>query len=224
MRMPVHRVFRWPMGLLLMVSATACVADDFLDLRAVKPVQGDAARGETLAATCGACHGPGGNAVIPTFPKLAGQKVGYLYWKLVQFKREGRQESPMTALVSPLSDADMRDLAAYFASSKSVAPTAAPKPSTGATLFRDGAAERGIPPCQACHGDHGEGIDIAGEPQYAVYPRLQGQQPAYLTQRLTEFRDGKRRFTSSEQVMSGVARSLSDEDIRAVSDWLPYAQ
>ena len=76
----------------------------------------DAAAGKTKAATCVACHGANGISPNDIWPNLAGQKEGYLAKQLKAF-RDGQRNDPMMApMAAPLSDADIADLAAYFAS------------------------------------------------------------------------------------------------------------
>ena len=76
----------------------------------------DAAAGKTKAATCVACHGANGISPNDIWPNLAGQKEGYLVKQLKAF-RDGQRNDPMMApMAAPLSDADIADLAAYFAS------------------------------------------------------------------------------------------------------------
>ena len=158
------------------------------------------------------------------FPNLAGQHAEYLYWQLVEFKREARPESPMTAQVANLDDATMRDLAAWFASlppAPVTAPATGAASSRGAALYRDGDPSRGTPPCQGCHGADGRGNPAAlDDASYRTYPALRGQHADYVVQRLKDFRDGKHLSSSSDRVMTPVARTLDDETIAAVAAWI----
>ena len=79
---------------------------------------GDAAAGKSKAASCAACHGPGGNSVNPIWPKLAGQHAAYLVKQLKAFKSGARKDPLMSPMAAPLSDQDMENLGAYFASEK----------------------------------------------------------------------------------------------------------
>ena len=77
---------------------------------------GDAAAGKAKSATCVACHGANGISTNDLWPNLAGQKEGYLVKQIKAF-RDGQRSDPMMApMVASLSDADIEDLAAYFAS------------------------------------------------------------------------------------------------------------
>lgn len=72
--------------------------------------------GKVKAASCMACHGPEGIATIPGYPHLAGQKATYLVTSLKSFKNGERTNPVMSPMAVPLSDEDMADLAAFFAS------------------------------------------------------------------------------------------------------------
>lgn len=75
--------------------------------------------GKAKAATCIACHGINGISAVPMYPNLAGQKAAYLESSLKAYKsqeRKGGNAAIMWGLAAPLSDADIANLAAYFAS------------------------------------------------------------------------------------------------------------
>lgn len=76
----------------------------------------DAARGKEISTVCSACHGVDGNSPTPDFPIIAGQHAEYLYRSLLDYKLGNRGDPIMQGQVAELSRADMRDLAAYFAS------------------------------------------------------------------------------------------------------------
>jgi cytochrome c553 len=157
------------------------------------------------------------------FPNLAGQRAEYLYWQLAEFKREARPDSPMTSQVANLDDATLRDLAAWFASLPPASPSAAHATGSerGGTIYRDGDASKGIPPCQGCHGVNGEGHAwAADDARYRTYPILRAQHADYVAQRLKDFRDGKHLTSSTDRIMSPIAQTLDDEAIRAVASWI----
>ncbi|HCC83123.1 MAG TPA: cytochrome c4, partial [Methylophaga sp.] len=77
---------------------------------------GDISAGKTKSAVCAACHGADGNSPSDMYPKLAGQHASYLYKQLVEFKSGKRKNAIMAPMVANLSEQDMADLAAYFAS------------------------------------------------------------------------------------------------------------
>ncbi len=77
---------------------------------------GDAAAGKAKSAACAGCHGPDGNSMVPTYPKIAGQHEAYLVSAISQYKSGARSDATMKAMVAALSDADIANLAAYYAS------------------------------------------------------------------------------------------------------------
>ncbi len=79
---------------------------------------GDAAAGKAKAASCGGCHGANGVSAVPTYPNLAGQKDAYLIKQMKAFKDNTRKDPTMNAMAAALSDADMANIAAYYAGMK----------------------------------------------------------------------------------------------------------
>lgn len=204
-------------------SATASSAA-FLDLRGQMPIQGDASAGAAKATVCAACHGPQGVAIAPNFPNLAGQSATYLYVQLKQFHGGQRTDPIMSGQAAPLDDTDMRDLASHFASLAPKPAGTADSGARGAQLFLSGDPERGIPPCQGCHGSDALGPRVqpvrSPHPPWSTIPRLRGQSAIYLTKRLTDFRHGVRPGSSNTRIMEGVARTLDDADVQALATYL----
>ncbi|MGG5238937.1 c-type cytochrome [Pseudomonas lurida] len=181
------------------------------------PLKGDATAGQAKAAVCGACHGPDGNSPAPNFPKLAGQGERYLTKQLHDIKDGKRTVLEMTGLLTNLSDQDLADLAAYFASQKGSVGAADPKlVARGEKLFRGGDLEKGLPACTGCHSPNGAGIAAAG------FPHLSGQHATYIAKQLTDFRkeEAGRANDGDAAIMRTIARKLSDEDIAAVSSYI----
>lgn len=79
---------------------------------------GDPAAGKAKAASCAGCHGPDGISVVPTYPNLAGQKEAYLVKQMKAFRDGTRTDPTMNAMSKPLNDADIANLAAYYANLK----------------------------------------------------------------------------------------------------------
>jgi len=79
---------------------------------------GDPELGRTKAAPCAACHGADGMGTAPNFPVLAGQYADYLVHVLKQYRSGERENALMAPFVAELSDADIADLAAYYAAMK----------------------------------------------------------------------------------------------------------
>ncbi|HMC13624.1 MAG TPA: c-type cytochrome [Gallionellaceae bacterium] len=175
---------------------------------------GDAGAGKHVAAACAACHGKAGMSVNPEWPNLAGQHANYLNNSLKAFKSGTRKSDVMSGMAAGLSDADMRNVAAYFAKA-SCGVTGHDK--AKAEMGKAKAAEAG---CAACHhsgGLHGPGA--AGISASQAWPNLAGQNAGYLTVALKSFKDDSR----SHPVMSSVAKALSDSDIDSLSAYYASA-
>lgn len=186
-----------------------------LGITGLAQAAGDAAAGQGKAVMCGACHGADGNSLVPNFPKLAGQGERYLLKQLNDIKSGNRQVVEMTGLLNNLSDQDLADIAAYYASQKMSVGTADPKlVERGAALFRGGKLEEGMPACTGCHSPNGAGLDAAG------FPQLGGQHAGYVAKQLTAFREGERSNDGDSRIMRSIAAKLSNKDIEAVSSFI----
>ncbi len=176
---------------------------------------GDAAKGQQAAAACAACHGSDGNTPIaPDYPKLAGQRANYTEKQLHDFKSGARDNAVMAGQVAALSDEQMEDIAAFYASLE-VQHAAVPEKyiETGQALYRAGDATKGIPACAACHGPKGNGLESAG------FAALGGQNPQYTIAQLKAFRSGAR-ANDSNRMMRDVAANLTDAQIEALAYYL----
>ncbi len=207
----------------------ACVAlavqPSFDDLRRQQPIQGDAAAGATKATTCAACHGANGIAIAPTFPNLAGQSATYLYVQLRSYRDGTRDNAVMKPMAANLTDQDMRDLAAYFASLPTKTATGSAQASRGQTLYHDGDPSLGVPACQGCHGGDGRGpqpdaTSTAPQPPWSTFPALAAQDEPYVLDQLKAYRNGTRTGTSNDKVMQGVVHNLSDADMQALAAYV----
>ena len=183
---------------------------------AAKP---DAAKGQALASqVCAACHAADGNSVVPANPKLAGQFYDYLHKQLVNFKPQGgkkaeRDNAVMAGMIANLSPADMKDVAAYFASQKLKPATAKDKElaALGQKIYRGGNAASGVAACAGCHGPGGAGMP-------AQYPRISGQFAEYVEAQLKAFRAGMR-TNDPNGMMRAVAARMSDREMQAVAEY-----
>lgn len=180
--------------------------------------RGNASRGAALAAaSCNGCHGPAGVSDDAIFPNLAGQGAAAIYKQLQDFRSGMRDPAVMGVYVAGLSDDDVRDLAAHYASLPTpVAQRPAPAlPADGSTrrLVEFGDPMRGIVACAACHGPAGH---------VAAAPPLQGQQRAYLEVQLQAFASGTRHNDISAQMRS-VANGLTPLEIGALAAYYAAA-
>jgi len=88
----------------------------FLLLTAGNLQAADPEAGKAAANTCAGCHGAEGISTSPQWPNLAGQKEQYLAKQLMDFKSGKRNDPVMSAMAAPLSDEDIKNIAAYYSS------------------------------------------------------------------------------------------------------------
>jgi cytochrome c553 len=210
------------LGRILVVLHTAAGLSGLaVQAKAADQAKPDLNRGQAIAAqVCASCHGADGNSAGGAYPKLAGQHPEYLVKELKDFKTQPGAKQParsnpiMAGIAGALSDQDMVNVAAYFA-------TQAPKPGyahnkntvpLGQKIYRAGIAEKGVPACASCHGPTGQGIP-------SQYPRVSGQWSDYLVAQLTAFQQGPGARNNNE-AMHQIAQRLSDSEIKAVADYM----
>ena len=186
-----------------------------LGITGMAQAAGDAKAGQAKAAMCGACHGADGNSAAPNFPKLAGQGERYLLKQMNDIKSGNRNILEMTGLLTNMSEQDMADIAAYFASQNMSVGAADPAlVKAGEALFRGGKLAEGMPACTGCHSPNGAGNDAAG------FPQLGGQHAQYVAKQLTDFREGNRTNDGDSMMMRSVAAKLSNKAIQAISSYI----
>lgn len=170
---------------------------------------GDVEAGKKAGAACLGCHGAGGISKIAGIPSIGGQRESFLAWQLVFF-RSGRRANPsMTPLTSGMSDDDVNNLSAYFAS---LPPPAAPPVAPGEdALYTQGASIAAQHHCSACHTDTFVGKQAAA--------RLAYQREDYLVKALSDYRSTARPSTGVA-AMTEAAAGLSDSDIKALAHFL----
>lgn len=183
--------------------------------------QGNIEAGKAKSQTCVACHGADGNSAITTYPKLAGQHAKYLEKQLKELKlgmtsggKQGRYDPVMSGMAMPLSDEDIADLSAYYASLP-VSENSTPEDvvAKGKTLYTAGDAERGLTACIACHGPRGNGTELSG------FPKISGQHADYIKAQLEKFRYGDR-GNDMNAMMRDIAKKMTDEDIEVLSKYV----
>ena len=188
-------------------NATALtVAFFFIALPLTGARAADAAAGKQKAGVCAECHGPEGNSRDPVIPSLAGQPAQMIATQLFQFREGNRKDPRMSPMAEKLSNSEMNDLAAYFASVK-------PVPSAYKSAPQNAAAGVELTKknnCVQCHGPtlHGQ----------QHIPRIAGQQHDYLLAQLKLFKVGKR--ADMDGNMTSAAQALNDKDIEVLADYL----
>lgn len=182
---------------------------------------GDAAAGEAKAALCAGCHGGDGNSATADFPRLAGQYAGYIVKQVRDFQSGLRANNDtmagMAATVASVEDA--KDIAAYFASKKlarePIAPVNADLVKKGEKVFKEGNVQAGVYGCINCHGERGMGKAA----NITQFPRIGGQHRDYVIKQLNDFRAGTRK-NDPGGMMADIAKKLSEDEIKAVSEYL----
>ena len=176
---------------------------------------GDPAAGKTKSASCVACHGADGNSVNPEWPKLAGQNEKYLTRQLGYFQHGERENSTMSGMTASLTEQDIEDVAAYYASQTSTIGSADPElVEFGERIYRSGNSDSGVAPCMGCHGPKGAGNPAAG------YPALRGQHAKYIEIQLHGFAEGKRVNENARKMMQILASRMTNREIRAVTSYI----
>ncbi|MEP7296972.1 MAG: c-type cytochrome [Burkholderiales bacterium] len=194
----------------LLLAASATFAAEGAPAAAAKP---DLAKGEATATNvCAACHTKDGSRGSPANPIIQGQHPEYLVKQLTEFKSGQRANPIMSGMAATLGEADMKNVAAFYAG-KAVKPGFAKNKdlvTLGEKIYRGGIADRMIPACAGCHSPTGAGIP-------AQYPRLAGQHADYTEAQLIAFRGGVRKNSAP---MTGVAAKMNDQEIKAVADYI----
>jgi cytochrome c553 len=175
----------------------------------------DAGKAKAEAAGCFACHGvdglatENGLAADMNVPNLTAQPDLYLQFQLVFFRKGVRKNEVMNAMAEQLSDDDLRNVSAYFASLP--APNAPPPPDTAPEDTELGSKiAQGIH-CTNCHGDHFEGVDNIA--------RLAGQREDYVYNALRDFKSGARTSTGAAG-MAEVVYPLGDTEMKALAHYV----
>ena len=171
----------------------------------------DRAAGAAKAAACVACHGTGGVSQMVDTPSLAGQPDGFLQWQLVYF-RGGRRKNPvMQPMAADLSDDDIRNLAAHFASLPP--PQAGNQGAADPELFASGRKIAQQHRCAACHQESYAGAQAAA--------RTAQQREDYLLKALRDFKSGAR-IGNGVASMGDAVYPLVDDQLRALAHFMSH--
>jgi cytochrome c553 len=207
----------------LAIAADPAPAAPMADAKAVVPGKPkvDAAAGETLysagdatrgVVACITCHGPKGQSAVGSWPKLSAQHAPYTAKQLRNYKDGTRANAVMMGMAAALTEQDMNNIAAFLVKQEPSLGVAQSKDTIalGQSIYRGGIAAKGVPACAGCHSPTGVGIP-------SQYPRLGGQWAEYSNAQLLAFREGTRKNSSQ---MTTIASKLSDQEMKAVSDYI----
>ena len=162
---------------------------------------------------CGGCHNPDGNSIIPENPRLAGLDAKYIARQLADFKSGKRTNPTMSSIIPMVDESEFKSLGKFFSQQKRLTSESdkADLVAKGKQLFEEGVIGTAAPACMGCHGEDGSGSD--------VFPRLNGQNPAYVANQLTNFKNGGR-TNDSKGLMQAVAKRLNEQEIAAVAEYM----
>jgi cytochrome c553 len=184
-----------------------------LDPAAPSPINAAAApaadpveAGKNAAVACTGCHGEAGISKIPGIPSMVGLDPKYLVVAMKAYKDGQRKDDMMKSMLANLSDADLENIALYYALQK---PTRAQTPVAGDQAKGKAAAAA----CAGCHGEQG----VSGAP---ANPSVAGQDAEYLAAALRAYKSGSR----SDEAMKGQVASLDDNSMRDIAAYYANRQ
>lgn len=200
----------------LIAATSGGIASGDADIERGRNVVVGAASSVSPRSACNTCHGlDGAGDSSGAFPRLTGQAGWYLYKQLKDYASGERENDVMSPIARELSDQQMEDVAAYYASqpqpgSPLPRPDAAPLMiQRGGAISATGLQDKGVAACVNCHGVAGRGLPPS-------FPYLAGQYAPYIELQFRFWKDGTRR-NDPLGVMQHIAEQLSDEEIQAVA-------
>ena len=202
----------WCLGVFLCLGGPVAPAEE-----SVEPREPDVAAGRVLAGTCAACHGEEGNTLLPGHPNVAGQNARYLLRQMQYMRDGGRDPKTMAGQLDALTDENLADIAAFYASQSPRIGQASPEGiADGEAIYRGGIVDKQVAACTACHAPDGSGNPLAG------FPSLTGQPKDYVIAQLTDYREGRR--TTDREDYAGMMRhtavNMTDAEIEAVANYV----
>ncbi len=200
---------------LVLLVTTQAVASDTPEAIKLRIGKGDPVTGSMTSQLCQGCHGETGKSVEDLIPRLAGQYSVYIAKQFRNYQTGARKHQIMSAMSQIMSEAELLDIAAYFASQQQMSGGGKSGNAIGKKLFTKGDVARDIPACVGCHGVNGKGQ----APDVFDFPVIGGQNQSYLKAQLQNWRSGAR-SNSAGGVMNQVAKSLTDGEIQALSEYL----
>jgi cytochrome c553 len=186
------------LGVALLLLLAGCSQQDGGKAAQAK---GDPAAGKTIAEKeCRACHGVDGKGVAPAIPNLAGQSERYLVTSLAEYREGRRLHATLRGVATQMSEAEARNVAAYYAGLPPVTKVLAPGTDAITSPYESGKAAAA--PCAGCHGEDGNS-------RTAGTPNLAGQQPRYFVTAVHEYLTGIREAAP----MHALVRDLNSVDV-----------
>jgi cytochrome c553 len=196
------------------MSAFEASGEDSADAVRLRSGTGNPVLGKDKSELCQGCHGEEGVSPEGFAPQLAGQYGVYIAKQLRNFQSGTRVHQIMSAIAATISDDDLADIAAYFASRKKMKGSGINN-KLGKELFLHGDMSRMMVACFNCHGVNGKGKT----PTNPVFPVIGGQHKEYLEVQLVHFRGGDR-SNSPGGIMNIITQKLTDAEIEALADYV----
>jgi cytochrome c553 len=162
--------------------------------------------GKAASASCAGCHGEVGISKTPGMPSLVGLDPKYLVTAMKGYKTGQRKHDLMKSALSTVNDADLNNIALYYALQK---PARAQTPAAG----DQSAGETASASCAGCHGKQG----VSGNP---AMPSLAGQDAQYLAVALRAYKDGSR----NDETMKGLIASIDEPTINNLASYYAAQQ
>jgi cytochrome c553 len=202
-------------GPVALLTAATAYAGESADVIKQRVGSGDPVAGKSESSLCQGCHGEEGLSLEELIPNLAGQYASYIAKELRNYQSGARTHQIMNVMAKTITDTGLVNIAAYFASQEKMQGGGWGDNRVAKKLFLKGDMTRNIRPCVSCHGVNGNGK----APNIATYPVIGGQHKAYLRTQLINWRSGER-SNSPDGVMNKIAKSLTDAEIGALTDYI----
>lgn len=167
-----------------------------------------------MVIACQTCHGMNGEGLaLAGYPSIAGKSADYLSKQVNDFKARTRQHPVMDGIAAAITDEELVAVSAYMAALEApdiaIIPRSTQPTDLGSQLALRGDWSRNIPECIACHGPSGLGVG-------ATFPKLAGQSELYIINQMNAWKNGTRQNDEAD-LMGHIAKSLNDEEIKAVA-------
>jgi cytochrome c553 len=198
-----------------LLCATTAFASESAIVTTQRIGSGDPVAGKSKSTLCQSCHGEDGLSMENLIPHLAGQYASYIAKELRNFQSGARKHPIMSVMAKTINDGDLSDIAAYFASQNKMQGDGWGENPIAKKLFLKGDMSRNIQSCVSCHGINGKGKATS----VSTFPVIGGQHKAYLREQLINWRNGKR-TNSPYGEMNKIAKSLTDSEIEALTDYI----
>jgi len=166
-----------------------------------------------VITSCQRCHGPGGDSVSETVPRLNGQQAAYIIARLNDFLDPTREDphatKTMWGVLSEVDNATFASLAAYYSRQTPTRPAGSgASADEGRRIYMNGASAQQVPACTGCHGARAEGSGAT--------PRLAGQHADYLKKQLDRLSLAIR----ESDVMHPSLYRITDDQIKELVSYL----